>query len=360
MKSIDAHPVRYLFEVLNPKYGSRSAAQEPVPRPSFYSDPYAWEELFEYSEKWLVTDFVLKVLARAKWSSTLPDSVRTQIRLRNKRNMMLEMMVDEDYQAVVEALLNERVPLMTLKGSDLNRRYYSKDAPRSRIDAKFIVPRESFSFAMRVFGKLGFRQYSSREAHGKPILLSKRQGGPEIEVRSQFFQRDSDHQFEKIWKRATDTIVPGFPRTTKLISDEDYLIFLIVDAIRECSLSSPLLLVDVDQVLKKNPHLDWERIRFQLKDRNALGIGLWVLTYLRKYWSLDIPADTLEFLGGEFSPAQKKQIESAEELELLFLEQEIGLREKIKVQHLFFKNRGDFIKNELSRIFVPQSGAKAA
>lgn len=274
--------------------------------PPFLLDASAWTEAEDYAVRVRSLLPWLAAVREALWYGQIDRGARLRMEEKLSRERMRLAILDAELDEAVFALISARVPVIVLKGMDLARRYYPERTRRPMADVDLLVPRDGYSSALQALGKAGYRRVAAesggiRAAEGRNRMeLSRRPGGPVVELHDAPLARESQTQVAEAWQRARFGVIPGLPRQAGALAFGDNLAFLIRHCAVQHALESPVWLNDLHYLVSSadaGSEAEWARAAELLRSSRARAAAWFAGTFLLKHWGSPIRSSWVDGIG---------------------------------------------------------------
>lgn len=254
-----------------------------------------WEKVVSAAEYHGLTPLLLKNLAAA--DAPIPEQQLKQLEQNNGRAIRQSLFLTSELLRVVSSLREAGIEAVPLKGAILATRIYGDIALRPFSDIDLLIRREQISAAERIVSKLGY------EAEVPvPPLHRERWLEQQCELN---FRRGDLSRLELHWDIshphfALDTGVDSFwgrLRTTQIgdaklsdLSEQDLFFTLIVHGTRH-AWSRLMWLVDVAELLRTAPSLDWDLFFRDAEERGASRMVATALVLISNVFGVSLADD---------------------------------------------------------------------
>lgn len=251
-------------------------------------------------------DYAARMHALLPWLAAIrgaPGYGRIDLgsRLRMEEKLSRERMrlaiLDAELDEAVFALIAARIPVIVLKGMELARRYYPERVRRPMADVDLLVPRDGFVSALRALAKSGYRRVAADPGDTQAnewrnrMELSRRPGGPVVELHDSPLAREPDPRVSEAWQRARFGEVPGLPRQVGALAFGDNLAFLTRHCAVQHALESPIWLNDLHYLISSpdaSSDAEWDRAAEILRSSRSRAAGWFVGLLLSRHWGTPI------------------------------------------------------------------------
>ena len=265
----------------------------------------------------------------------LNDQVRDGLRMSYYRTLADNLRSFEDLREVALASVENRIPLLVLKGPTLVHLVYGDPAIRPMDDIDLLVHPEDILRLEEALRRLGYtphplypdlfrRGKTVLDLHTDPINRSR------IEARGAAVRLDID----ALWRNALP--LPDFPQL-QMLGPSDQVLTLAVHAVKH-GFQQDIWLVDIAECLDllQTPR-EWDRLQVQTRTTGTTGILTLTLYMLRHRLQRELPPPAGEILGTFHpSPLERRLLDVATQpgmpqvLEPLLLMRSLeGTRQKV-------------------------------
>jgi hypothetical protein len=254
-----------------------------------------WEKVVSAAEYHGLTPLLLKNLAAS--DVRIPEQQLKQLEQNNGRAIRQNLFLTSELLRVVSSLSEAGVEAVPLKGAVLATRIYGDIALRPFSDIDLLIRREQISAAETIVAKLGYRAEITVPAAHRDQWLKQQ---CELTFRRAELSRlelhwDISHPHfaldtgvERFWTRLRTTRI-GDARLNDL-ADQDLLFTLIVHGTRH-AWSRLMWLVDVAQMLRTSPKIDWQLFFRDAEERGAARMVTTALVLVRELFGVSVAND---------------------------------------------------------------------
>jgi hypothetical protein len=293
---------QFVLDSVKPAHLAGSA----LARPEFRESTASWAEAFRIAEGNGCSLPFFSSLRAAPWFAELPERVQLQVEERLSRERVMLAVLDSELDSALFQLIGAKLPVLVLGAMDLGRRFYADRAHRPVRELELIVPAASYSVALRVLGRGGYRQTSLQAPGG--LRLSRKNPGPVLYLRKFLDGRESESAMAALWDRAREGRIPGLPRNARTLSCEDYLIELIQRGCASWAERTPVWLNDLHYLISSaefQRESDWDQVIWQLAQERSVSATWLILKMLIDEWGTQIPSEVLRDCGRRLNPVRR-------------------------------------------------------
>lgn len=269
-------------------------------RPEYFQDTVRMRGAFQTARAIHATLPFLASIERSLWYGDVAPAIRLMFDQCLARERMILALLDQELDDALEALIEARIPVMALKGVDVSRRLYPARSFRPMSDIDLLVPKDSFTLALRALGSRGFRVTGPFPEGRFRVELSRIEGGPTVELHTRLLEGDTHEDVAGQWDRSKTAQIPGLDSRVRVLSHEDQFCYLLRHAAVQHILESPVWLNDLYLLLDQAPAgFDWNRVTAHFAEKRALSAAYFVLSFLYEEWGARVPPATIEALGAK-------------------------------------------------------------
>lgn len=319
--------LHFVLQASQPRYLSKDA--EEAAAPDFVRDASVWRKVFTLAKSLGLLLPLCVVLSRASWKTEIPDAVRFELDRMMKNELISMAVLENEFENVLRRLIENKVQVIILGGSILQKDCDPQQVFKAVRSFDLLIPKEMMSTAQRAVGHMGYRLSEAEHHLGGIGLQRKLQSAVSgqnvvsgIRFRWRILEEDAEHDASAIWERAVSEVSAEFPMGLKAMIPEDRLVQLIRHGLIERLLDSPVILHEMDQLIRLNPQLDWARVLFMLERTQSQSAGAFAAILLTRFWSSPIPQKIIDSLLGNMGAMKRRMIMKMAQLEDWFSPQE--------------------------------------
>jgi len=234
--------------------------------------------------------------------SSLPGEVAASLKDAYLDNISKNIRLYHELARILRVFQEANIPVIVLKGAALAETVYSNIGLRTIGDVDLLVRKEDIPNADRVLRSMGCKAQGQSRVILKGFhhfhyttpktLLS-------LEIHWDLVNADIAFHIdlEGIWSRAESA---GVAREKCLIlSSEDLLLHLCLHTGRHIQDMQVRMLVDIDEVIRTHPAIDWDQVRTRAQQWGILRPVYVILRLSRELLGADVQADWLKSIQPE-------------------------------------------------------------
>jgi putative nucleotidyltransferase-like protein len=267
-----------------------------------------WEKVVGAAEYHGLTPLLLRNLVAA--DAQIPQQQLKQLEQNNGRTVRQNLFLTSEMLRVVSSLSEVGIEAVPLKGAVLATRIHGDIALRPFSDVDLLIRREWVSAAETMISKLGYEaEISVPPAHRERWLkqqceLSFRRAGLSRlelhwDISHPHFSLDTG--VENFWSRSRSVQIGD----TKLndLSEQDLLFTLIVHGARH-AWSRLMWLVDVAELLRTSPKIDWDLFFREAEERGAARMAATALILVKELFGVSVANEAAKLVYSDSAAAR--------------------------------------------------------
>ena len=256
-----------------------------------------WDKVVGAAENHGLTPLLLKNLSLA--DAKLPGDVQKHLEQNNSRTVRQNLFLTSEMLRALASLREAGIEAVPLKGAVLASRIYGDLALRPFSDIDLLIRREQIADAESVISRLGYEpEFSIPSAHrerwlqGQCELTFQRRGISRLElhwdIAHPHFALETG--VDGFWSRLTSTRI-GDANVPDL-SEQDLLFALIVHGTRH-AWSRLMWLVDVAELLRASPKIDWKLFSTNIEERSAARMVATALALTKNVFTVGVADEAM-------------------------------------------------------------------
>ena len=262
-----------------------------------------WQGILEVAQRHNLTSVLFWELNRLAPDFEIPDDLRAQLRQASLQAAHRNMKLFMELRAVLQALNEQGIPTIVLKGAHLAALVYPDISMRTMGDIDIMVPKERLGEAAGVLERLEYQAPKAYELeptltffHHLPTFRKPNPNSIDLHWRlfppTYPFALDLD----KLWEQAQPAIISN--TKTLVLSPEDSLLHLSIHSIYHHQFAMGLrALFDIAAIfIHSNKKLNWERISNKVDEWKANKPVFLTLQITKELLNVEIPNHALDKL----------------------------------------------------------------
>jgi len=181
----------------------------------------------------------------------------------------------------------------------------------NRMDADLLVSSENLWQAVSVLGKMGYRStLENTEESDRIFYLTKEINTLQsvLTLRSCFNEMDPDYDSSDWFEKARSHKDMQFVSPFKLLSPEDYFVYLVRIDVSSRLLTSPKVFKEASLFLKQNGDLNWEKVIYSCRKHNCISGLFYLLNVLKTYMEQEKITYPLDIVSKTINPIKKRNL----------------------------------------------------
>ena len=235
----------------------------------------------------------------------LPAAVNSRLRAVRAAASSVALAVTRTLEEIIQAFDAAGIRAIVLKGLALSETVYPAEAPRPSDDLDLLVQPEDVARATACLERLGYR---AQPAHnpaddrrfGGEVTFTRADGrGRPVELHWHLLNYAWSRRAMRVpvetWWRRAEPLVIGRVRAWRL-APEDTIIYLALHSAIHHTYDEPLLLLDLDRLIRHGPALDWDVIVRRACAYRVRRILYFTLEFTRRLFDSPVPEHVLAAL----------------------------------------------------------------